>query len=131
MRGTRTLNFFSRICYACVLRVIHMPKQVVKSRMQLGRNPSLGSTGFVKSTVNYRNTIHALMSIATKEVSGVLLATLCAYRLIWCTLVSRETRVRVIHTHTLRQLGHWGSVCWSSPLPTPQLCLFGDYVCNL
>ena len=59
-------GFFSELAAAVVV----VPQEVVKSRMQLGANPSLATGGWLATTSNYRNTAHALASIVRAE--GVL-----------------------------------------------------------
>ena len=51
---------------------LSVPSEVVKSRLQLGRNPAQATGGFLKQTRNYRHTFHALHAIWKKErLSGL------------------------------------------------------------
>ncbi|KAL0583664.1 hypothetical protein ABG067_006477, partial [Albugo candida] len=46
---------------------ISVPAEVVKSRLQLGRNPRNATGGMVMRSENYRNTMHAIHSIVQRE----------------------------------------------------------------
>lgn len=50
-----------------LISAISVPAEVIKSRLQLGRNPHNASGGAVKYTSNYRNTLHAASSILRSE----------------------------------------------------------------
>jgi len=47
--------------------VIYVPFEVVKARMQLGKNPNLASNGVVAATTNYPNSFNAIATIVRKE----------------------------------------------------------------
>ena len=47
--------------------VLVVPMEVVKSRLQLGENPHANTGGWIKTKKNYRNTIHAIISIVKTE----------------------------------------------------------------
>lgn len=46
---------------------VNVPFEVIKSRLQLGRNPKRASGGAFKTEVNYVNTWHACKSILQEE----------------------------------------------------------------
>ena len=46
---------------------ISVPAEVVKSRLQLGRNPRNATRGLVTKSSNYRNMVHAVCSIVQRE----------------------------------------------------------------
>ncbi|DAZ95215.1 TPA: hypothetical protein N0F65_013060 [Lagenidium giganteum] len=50
-----------------VISTISVPTEVIKCRLQLGRNPNMASGGAVKYTRNYRGTLHAATSIIRSE----------------------------------------------------------------
>lgn len=50
-----------------IISAVSVPSEVIKSRLQLGRNPRNASGGVVKYTQNYRGTVHAAMSIVRSE----------------------------------------------------------------
>ncbi|KAF0693824.1 Aste57867_15244 [Aphanomyces stellatus] len=54
---------FSEFCSS----VTNVPTEVIKARMQLGRNPHLSSGGWIKETTNYRGTVDAVTSIVRAE----------------------------------------------------------------
>ena len=55
-----------------VSSVFYVPFDVVKTRMQLGENPSAASGGAVAANSNYRGTFHALSSIVrTEGIAGL------------------------------------------------------------
>jgi hypothetical protein len=47
--------------------VIYVPFEVIKARMQLGKNPYLASDGAVKARTNYRNSLTAFYDITKME----------------------------------------------------------------
>jgi hypothetical protein len=63
-----TAGAVSEIANSCII----VPMEVVKTRMQLGENPSQNTGGWIKTTKNYRNTIHAIVSIVRSEGMSAL-----------------------------------------------------------
>jgi len=47
--------------------VVVVPQEVIKSRMQLGANPSVSTGGWLTTQSNYRNAVHAIVSIVREE----------------------------------------------------------------
>lgn len=47
---------------------LFVPFEVVRSRLQLGINPSVATAGLVPATTNYRGIVHALSRIHQREV---------------------------------------------------------------
>jgi hypothetical protein len=58
-----TAGAVSEIANSCII----VPMEVVKTRMQLGENPSQNTGGWIKTDKNYRNTMHAIASIVKSE----------------------------------------------------------------
>ncbi|ETW02960.1 hypothetical protein, variant [Aphanomyces invadans] len=54
---------FSELCSS----ITNVPTEVLKARMQLGRNPNNASGGWMKETTNYRGTVDAVRSIVRTE----------------------------------------------------------------
>ncbi|CAK4068861.1 unnamed protein product [Aphanomyces euteiches] len=54
---------FSEFCSS----ITNVPTEVIKARMQLGRNPRNASGGWMKETTNYRGTVDAVTSIIRSE----------------------------------------------------------------
>ncbi|RLN45597.1 hypothetical protein BBJ28_00016381, partial [Nothophytophthora sp. Chile5] len=59
--------FASGAASEALISAISVPSEVIKSRLQLGRNPHNASGGVVQSTRNYRGTTHAARSIVRSE----------------------------------------------------------------
>lgn len=66
-RNHSLVFFLSGACSEVVISAISVPGEVIKSRLQLGRNPYAASGGAIKYTTNYRGTLHAGMSIVRSE----------------------------------------------------------------
>ncbi|TMW59214.1 hypothetical protein Poli38472_007359 [Pythium oligandrum] len=59
--------FLSGAMSEALISTISVPAEVIKSRLQLGRNPHLASGGVIKYTKNYKGTFHAFLSIVSSE----------------------------------------------------------------
>ncbi|EGZ14459.1 hypothetical protein PHYSODRAFT_456707, partial [Phytophthora sojae] len=59
--------FLAGAASEAIISAISVPSEVIKSRLQLGRNPRNASGGVVKYTQNYRGTAHAAKSILKSE----------------------------------------------------------------
>ncbi|KAG6961288.1 hypothetical protein JG688_00009173 [Phytophthora aleatoria] len=59
--------FLAGAASEAIISAVSVPSEVIKSRLQLGRNPRNASGGVVKYTQNYRGTAHAVKSILRSE----------------------------------------------------------------
>ncbi|KAF4316175.1 hypothetical protein BBO99_00009516 [Phytophthora kernoviae] len=59
--------FLAGAASEALISAVSVPSEVIKSRLQLGRNPHNASGGVIKYTQNYRGTIDAAMSIVRSE----------------------------------------------------------------
>jgi len=59
--------FLAGAASEALISAVSVPSEVIKSRLQLGRNPRNASGGVVKYTENYRGTAHAAKSILRSE----------------------------------------------------------------
>lgn len=66
-RNAGVVYFLSGAASEVLISAISVPTEVIKSRLQLGRNPRNASGGAIKYTTNYRNTAHAAASILRSE----------------------------------------------------------------
>lgn len=66
-RNHSVVFFLSGACSEALISAISVPSEVIKSRLQLGRNPHAASGGAIKYTTNYRGTAHAALSIVRSE----------------------------------------------------------------
>ena len=66
-RNHSVVFFMSGACSEVLISAISVPSEVIKSRLQLGRNPHAASGGAIKYTSNYRSTFHAAFSIVRSE----------------------------------------------------------------
>ena len=67
-RGKESLVYLTAgACSELVSSVVSVPIEVVKCRMQLGRNPHAASGGRFPHETNYRHAFHASHTIITTE----------------------------------------------------------------
>lgn len=66
-RNAGVVYFLSGAASEILISSISVPTEVIKSRLQLGRNPHNASGGVIKYTRNYNNTAHAVLSIVRSE----------------------------------------------------------------
>lgn len=66
-RNHSMVFFLSGAASEVLVSAITVPAEVIKSRLQLGRNPNAASGGAIKYTTNYRGTAHAALSIVRSE----------------------------------------------------------------
>lgn len=66
-RNAGFVYFLAGASSELLISAISVPSEVIKSRLQLGRNPRNASGGAIKYTSNYRNTLHAASSILRSE----------------------------------------------------------------
>ncbi|KAK1940851.1 putative S-adenosylmethionine carrier 2 [Phytophthora citrophthora] len=59
--------FLAGAASEAIISAVSVPSEVIKSRLQLGRNPRNASGGVVKYTQNYKGTAHAARSILRSE----------------------------------------------------------------
>ena len=75
------------------------PSWLVKTRLQLGSDPSRSTGGFVTSKANYRGTFHALSSIIRAEGVRGLYAGMGSCLLLDCSYSAVQVRRSYTHTH--------------------------------
>ncbi|KAJ0394910.1 hypothetical protein P43SY_009098 [Pythium insidiosum] len=66
-KNAGVVYFLAGACSEAIISTISVPAEVIKCRLQLGRNPHLASGGAIRHTKNYKGTIHALGSILRSE----------------------------------------------------------------
>ena len=96
------VHFFAGAASEVSCSVVYIPFEVVKTRLQLGSDPSRSTGGFVTSQANYRGTFHALSSIIRAEGVRGLYAGMGSCLLLDCSYSAVQVRVwSYTHPYTI------------------------------